>query len=67
MLCVVRLNADSALYVGDTDFYATATTITNREYEEEEQDRKRKIRLLDPSYVDQFEAEFRTLMRESLI
>jgi|TARA_B100001094_G_scaffold331449_1_gene399848 hypothetical protein len=63
----IEVYADSALYVGDTDFYSTATTITNREYEEEEQDRKRKIRLLDPSYVDQFEAEFSTLMRESLI
>jgi len=63
----IEVYADSALYVGDTDFYATATTITNMEYEEAEQDRKRKILLLDTSYVNQFETEFTNLMRESLI
>ena len=59
--------AQEALYLGDLDYYNSATTITNFEYEEAEQDKKRKIRLLDPSYVDQFETEFRRLMKESLI
>ena len=44
-------------YTGDTDFYSNATIVTNREYEEREQD-KEKIKLLDPSFVDQFVQEF---------
>ncbi len=55
----------SALYSGDTDFYSSATTVTNREYEESEQDKKRKIKLLDPSFVGQFVQEFDLLMKES--
>ena len=55
----------SALYSGDTDFYSTATTVTNREYEESEQDKKRRIKLLDPSFVGQFVQEFDLLMKES--
>ena len=31
---------DSALYTGDTDFYSNATIVTNREYEEQQQDKK---------------------------
>jgi hypothetical protein len=63
----IEVYAQEALYLGDLDYYNSATTITNFEYEEAEQDKKRKIRLLDPSYVDQFETEFRRLMKESLI
>ena len=55
----------SALYSGDTDFYSSATTVTNREYEESEQDKKRRIKLLDPSFVGQFVQEFDLLMKES--
>ena len=47
--------------------YPTATAITNYEHEQEEQDAKRKIRLLDPSYITTFVAEFRNLMKESNI
>ena len=59
--------SNSALYTGDTDFYNSATAITNREYEEKEQDKKRKIRLLDPKYVEQFVDEYKSLMGESII
>ena len=52
---------------GDTDFYASASTVTNFEYEENEQDKKRKIRLLDPSFIDQFVTEFKSLMKETII
>ena len=38
---------------------------SNREYEESEQDKKRKIKLLDPSFIDQFVEEFELLMSES--
>ena len=47
--------------------YPTATAITNYEYEQEEQDNKRKIRLLDPSFIDSFVDEFKILMKESSI
>ena len=61
----IEVYANEALYTGDTDFYTNATIVTNREYEEGEQDKKRKIRLLDPSFVDQFVQEFDLLMSES--
>ena len=47
--------------------YPSATAITNFEYEEAEQDKKRKIRLLDPTYVDLITEEFRRLMKESIL
>ena len=54
------------LYTGDTDFYNSATIVTNREYEEREQDKKRQIRLLDPRYVDEFVDEFEQLIERVL-
>ena len=45
--------------------YPSATLITNYEYEQSQQDSKRKIRLLDPSFIDQFVQEFELLMSES--
>lgn len=47
--------------------FPSATAVTNYEYEVREQDRKRKIRLLDPSFVDAFVDEHRKLMKESVI
>ena len=47
--------------------YPTATAITNFEHEQEQQDNKRKIRLLDPSFVPSFVSEFKSLMKESII
>jgi hypothetical protein len=47
--------------------HPTATAITNREYEQERQDSLRKIRLLDPVYLDDFVTEFETLMEESSV
>ena len=51
----------------DTDAYTGLTPITNYEYEEEEQDRKRQIQLLDPRYVNIFINEFNDRMGESII
>ena len=45
---------------GDT--ITDATLITNREYEELKQDEIRKIRLLDPEYLEQFVEEFEALV-----
>ena len=61
----IEVYNNSALYTGDTDFYASATTITNREYEESLQDERRKIRLLDPKFVEDFVEEYITLMNEA--
>ena len=47
--------------------YPTATAITNFEHEQEQQDIKRKIRLLDPSFLEDFVEEFKLLRRESTI
>jgi hypothetical protein len=63
----IEVYNNSALYSGDQDYYGTSTAITNREYEESQQDIKRKIRLLDPRYVQQFTEEYETLMKESII
>ena len=47
--------------------YPSATLITNYEYEQSQQDNKRKIRLLDPLYIEAFVEEFKSLMNESII
>ena len=46
----------------DGNTIADATLVTNREYEEEKQDVLRKIRLLDPEYLEQFVEEFEALV-----
>ena len=51
----------------DDDAYTGLTPITNREYEESEQDKRRQIRLVDPSFVEQFVDEFKKLMNETII
>ena len=51
----------------DNTNYSDATLITNYEYEQEQQDAKRKIRLLDPSYIADFVEEFKLLINESVI
>ena len=63
----IEVYNNSALYTGDTDFYSSATIVTNREYEEREQDKKRKIKLIDPRFIDQFVEEFEILIKESVI
>ena len=63
----IEVYNSSALYSGDQDYYGSATTITNREYEEDLLEKKRSIRLLDPQYVEQFVEEYETLMKESII
>ena len=51
----------------DDDAYTGLTPITNREYEEQEQDKRRQIRLLDPSFVEQFTDEYQKLIGETAI
>ena len=51
----------------DNTDYPSATAITNREYEQERQDSIRKIKLLDPAFVDQFVDQFEELMNRSVV
>lgn len=51
----------------DNTEHSGATTITNREFEEKRQDTLRKIRLLDPAYIDQFVEEFENLIGASVL
>jgi len=51
----------------DLTAYNTATKVTNRNYEDDRQDEIRKIRLLDPKYIEDFVDEFQSLMKESNI
>ena len=50
----------------DNTDYRTASIVTNAEFEEDLQDKKRKIRLLDSIYIEDFVAEFEKLMGESV-
>ena len=63
----IEVYSNSALFSGDTDFYGTATAITNLEYEESLQDQRRKIKILDPQFLPQFIKEFESLMGESVV
>ena len=38
----IEVYSNSALYSGDTDFYGTATAVTNLEYEESQQEEEEK-------------------------
>ena len=51
----------------DNTDYPTASIVTNYEYEEDLQDKKRKIKLIDPSYISAFVAEYEKLMKESML
>ena len=51
----------------DNTGHSGASAVTNFEYEEALEDKKRSIRLLDPSYIGSFVAEFESLMEESVL
>tara|TARA_Y100001951_G_scaffold91312_1_gene85216 strand:+ start:44 stop:571 length:528 start_codon:yes stop_codon:yes gene_type:complete len=58
----IKINVGS-----DNTDHSGATAITNFEYEEALQDELRQIRLLDPTYVEDFVAEYEKLMGESVL
>ena len=67
---IEQSSGDTTVKINIGTYYTdhpTATLITNYEYEEEEQNRRRKIRLLDPKFIQDFTAEFSDLMQESII
>ena len=51
----------------DNTDHSGATAITNYEYEVSQQDEMRKIRLLDPAYIETFVGEYKTLMKASIV
>jgi hypothetical protein len=61
----VKINIGTSNVDVDGNTIADATLVTNREYEEEKQDVLRKIRLLDPVYLEQFVEEFERLVSET--
>ena len=63
----INVYSNSALYTGDLDFYNSSTIVTNIEYEQSIQNELRKIRLLDPKYIDQFVQEHESIIKESII
>ena len=67
---ITQTSGDTSLKINigpDNTDHPTATPITNREFEEERQDTLRKIRLLDPAFLDQFVGEFEILIKESIL
>ena len=51
----------------DNTDHSDATAITNFEYEEEVQDTRRKIKLLQAGYLGDFVAEYQKLMKASVL
>ena len=67
---ITQTSGDTSVKINvgtDNTNYPSATLVTNYEYEQEQQDAKRKIRLLDPSFIGDFVVEFKLLMNESVI
>ena len=58
----VKINIGPSNVDTDGKTIADAVLVTNREYEEAKQDELRKIRLLDPTYVEQFVEDFENLI-----
>lgn len=61
----VKINIGTSNIDENGDTISSATLITNREYEEAKQDTLRRIRLLDPDYLEQFVEDFERLITET--
>ena len=67
---IEQTSGDTTLKINigtDNTEHSGATAITNYEYEVAEEDKKRKIRLLDPEYIEAFVVEYQNLMNESVL
>ena len=51
----------------DNTDYPSATTVTNFEYEEKEQDKKRQIRKIRAQYLDKIINEFEAALNETVV
>ena len=61
----VKINIGSTNIDTDGNTISDAVQVINREYEEAKQDEIRKIRLLEPQYLDQFVEEFDRLVSDT--
>ena len=67
---ISQVSGDTTIKINigtDNTEHSGASIITNREFEEKRQDELRKIRLLNPIYIESFVAEYQTLMKESIL
>ena len=67
---IEQTSGDTTLKINigtDNTEHSGATAITNYEYEVAQEDKKRKIRLLDPEYIEAFGVEYQKLMNESVL
>ena len=61
----IKINIGSTNIDTDGNTISDAVQVINREYEEAKQDEIRKIRLLEPQYLDQFVEEFDRLVSDT--
>ena len=67
---ISQVSGDTTIKINigtDNTEHSGASIVTNREYEEERQDELRKIRLLNPIYIEPFVDEYQKLMKESVL
>ena len=67
---IEQTSGDTTLKINigtDNTEHSGATAITNYEYEVAQEDKKRKIRLLDPEYIDAFIVEYQKLINEDIL
>ena len=67
---ISQVSGDTTIKINigsDNTDHSGATAITNYEYEEALQDELRKIRLLNPIYIEPFVAEYQKIMKESIL
>ena len=67
---ISQVSGDTTIKINigtDNTGHSGASVVTNYEFEEDLQDKKRKIKLLDPAYISAFVAEYEKLMKESML
>ena len=66
---ISQVSGDTTIKINignDNTEHSGASIVTNREFEEERQDELRKIRLLNPIYIEPFVDEYQKIMKESV-
>ena len=67
---ISQVSGDTTIKINigsDNTEHSGASIITNREFEEARHDELRKIRLLNPIYIEPFVDEYQKLMKESIL
>ena len=65
---ISQVSGDTTIKINigtDNTEHSGASIVTNREYEEDRQDELRKIRLLNPTYIEPFIGEYKRLIKAS--